>query len=110
MAFLSDADAVALLHQVLNNQVWHTALLRQIIKQGLKMADTLDEITADVANETTVEASLIKLLNGIAAQLISAGQDPTKLAALHASLLTNIASMTAAIQANTPAAPASPAP
>jgi len=83
-------------------------LLTTMQQAETDMADTLDEIVADVTKETTVENSLITLLNGIAGQLAAAGQDPVKLAALHTSLQANIAAMMTAITANTP--PPSPPP
>lgn len=76
-------------------------LLGLVLRKEQVVADTLDEIVADVASETTVENSIITLLNGIAAQLAAAQQDPAKLAALHASLTANIAAMTVAVTANT---------
>lgn len=80
-------------------------LLSLVLRKENAMADTLDEIVADVAQETTVEQSVLTLLNGIAAQLAAAAQDPAKLAALHTSLQANITALTAAVTANTSAAP-----
>ncbi len=64
----------------------------------------LDQLTADVTNNTTVEQSAITLLNGLSQQLKDAGTDPAKLAALQTSLETSTAALAAAITANTPAA------
>ena len=65
---------------------------------------TLDDIVADVATETTVDASIVTLCTNIAAQLKAAGQDQAKLDALHAALTGNISTIKAAVVANTPAA------
>ena len=65
----------------------------------------LDDLTAQVAANTTVEASAVTLIQGLAAQLAAAGTDPAKLASLQASLKTSADSLAAAITANTPAAP-----
>jgi len=57
-----------------------------------------------VANETTVEQSLITLFNGLAQQLKDAGSDPVAIQAVVDQLNQNAANMAAAITANTPAA------
>ncbi len=70
-----------------------------------EMAD-LTSLIAQVAENTTVEASAITLINGLAVQIAAAGTDPTKLAALQTQLKTSSDALAAAITANTPAAPA----
>jgi hypothetical protein len=75
-----------------------------IIKnQGTIMA-ALDDLTAQVAANTTVSQSALTLINGIAARITAAGTDPTKLAALTASLKSDDDALAAAVTANTPAA------
>jgi hypothetical protein len=81
-------------------------LLRAVIAQGEKMSKEFDDLTAEVAAETTVEASAITLIQGFAAQLAAAGTDPVKLKALTASIKTSSDALAAAVVANTPAAPA----
>jgi hypothetical protein len=66
---------------------------------------SIDDLTAQVAASTTVEASAVTLIQGLAARLAAAGTDPTKLAALGASLKTSADALAAAVTANTPAAP-----
>jgi hypothetical protein len=76
----------------------------------------LDALTADVAGETTVDASATTLINGIpgivaaaVAAATAAGATPAelaRLAALEATLQANVAPLQAAITANTPSAPA----
>jgi hypothetical protein len=65
---------------------------------------TLDDLVADVGQETTVDGSIVTLLNNLAAQLKAAGQDQAKLDALHLAIQGNIATIQAAVTANTPAA------
>ncbi len=64
----------------------------------------LDDLTAQVAKNTTVEESAVTLIKGLAAQLAAAGTDPAKLAALQQQLQTSGTDLAAAITANTPAA------
>jgi len=70
------------------------------------MSKELDDLTAQVAQNTTIEESAVTLINGLAAKITEAGTDPAKLAALSASLTTSANDLSAAIAANTPAAPA----
>lgn len=80
------------------------ALLRTIIQKEDQMSAELDALEAQVTENTTVEASAITLIQGIAAQLAAAAQDPAKVKALSASLKASSDSLAAAIAANTPAA------
>ena len=66
----------------------------------------IDDLTAQVAQNTSVEESAVTLINGLAAQLAAAGTDPAKLTALQTSLAASAKDLAAAITANTPAAPA----
>jgi hypothetical protein len=85
-------------------------LLRALLAQGEKMSKELDDLTAEVAAETTVEASAVTLIQGLAAQITAAGTDPAKLAALTTQIKTSSDALAAAVAANTPAAPPAPAP
>ena len=64
----------------------------------------LDTLTAEVARNTTVEASALALIQGLAAQIKSAGTDPVALKAITDSLTANDDALAAAVAANTPAA------
>ena len=66
----------------------------------------LDDLTANVTNNTSVIASAIALLGNLKALLDAAGTDPTKLQALSDTLAKDDAALVAAVTANTPAAPA----
>lgn len=72
----------------------------------------IDTLTAQVAQNTTVEQSAITLINGLAAQIAAAGTDPAKLDALQAQLKTSADALAAAVAANTvpPPPPPPPAP
>lgn len=75
------------------------------------MSAQLDTLTAAVAAEDTVIASLLALLNGLAAQIAAIpADDSAALAALAADIQAKTALMSAAVLANTPAAPVVPAP
>ena len=75
-----------------------------IIHMELKMSKELDDLTAEVAQDTTVEASAVTLIQGLAAQITAAGTDPAKLSALTASLTQSSTALASAVAANTPAA------
>lgn len=73
------------------------------------MSQALADLQAEVAAAVTVEQSAVTLVNGLAAQLaavIAAGNNDPALQALHDSLKTQTDALSAAITANTPAAPA----
>ncbi len=94
------------LDQVLLNQA-------QEQKTMAKLDDAITALTAQVATDTTVIASAVTLINGIAAQIAAAvaaataaGATPAQLAAITAlgtSLATSDAALAAAVAANTPA-------
>lgn len=65
----------------------------------------LDDLEAAVkANHDVIESAVV-LINGIADRITAAGVDQTKLDALVADLKTEDDSLSAAVAANTPAAP-----
>jgi hypothetical protein len=79
-----------------------------------KMAIDLTALTAEVANNTSVDASIVQLVQNLAAQIaaIPPSTDPTTQAALDAltaTLKTNDGGIAAAVVKNTPAAPPSAA-
>lgn len=71
------------------------------------MAD-LSQLQAEVANNTSVEASAVALLGGLKAALDAAGTDPVALAAIRQQLADNDGALAAAVTANTPAADVPP--
>ncbi len=68
----------------------------------------LATLTADVQAETELDNAAIALINGLAAQITAAGTDPAALKALTDSMEANAAALSAAVAANTPAAPPAP--
>lgn len=70
------------------------------------MATDLTNITDQVTNTTTVEASAVTLLNDLAARLIAAKTDPAAIQALADQLKGGADNLAAAIVANTPSDPA----
>ena len=72
------------------------------------VSDAFDALSASVARQTTVTASALTLIQGFSAQLAAAGSDPTKLAALKATVDANDDALAAAVAANTPAASPTP--
>lgn len=69
------------------------------------MAANLDELTAEVERNTSVDQGAIALLEGLKAQLDAAGNDPAKLQALKDQLAASSDALAAAVTANTPADP-----
>ena len=75
------------------------------IKRKNIMSSEFDALTAQVAANTTVEGSAATLIAAIAAQL-AAEPTPAQVSALAAQLKTSADALSAAVVANTPAAPA----
>lgn len=75
------------------------------------MAQDLATLTAQVAQNVTVEGSALTLINGLAAQLAAAiaSGNPAALDALQQQLAASATSLAAAVAANTPAATPPPA-
>jgi hypothetical protein len=67
------------------------------------LAQALADLNAAVTNEGTVEASIVTLLQGLAAQIGAVSTDPAAIEAIVAQINTNAATMAAAVTANTPA-------
>ena len=65
----------------------------------------VDDVLADVQDESTVIGSVEQLLTNLSAQLAAAGTDPAKLAQVKSAIDANKARLSAAVVANTPAAP-----
>jgi peptidoglycan hydrolase CwlO-like protein len=75
--------------------------------QGVTVMKELDDLTTQVAQNTSVEESAVQTLNGLAQQIADLKNDPAKLQALSDSLKASATDLAAAIAANTPAAPPS---
>jgi hypothetical protein len=86
-----------------------TAVVRALIQREGDLMKTFAQLQADVAANTTVDASVVTLVSGLVSQLqalSAAGTpvDPAAIDALATQLETNTASLSAAVTANTPAA------
>lgn len=77
--------------------------LAPILKLLTKIMALLDDLTAQVARNTTVQQSAIVLLQGLKAKLDAAGTDPVKLAELSAQIGKNTDDLATAVTVNTPA-------
>jgi len=74
-------------------------------KQEIEMSKELDDLTAQVAANSTVVGSAIALINGIADRITAAGVDVAKLQALTDELRTQDEALGTAVVSNTPVTP-----
>jgi len=83
-------------------------LLTRLIGQGVVMMATLDDIKQAVADEKTVEDSVLALLTNVEQQLKDAiaQNDPAAMQAVVDQIAANKRAMADAVAANTAAAPA----
>ena len=72
------------------------------------MSAELDALTAQVAQNTSIEGSAVTLIQGLASQIAAVAEDPAQVKALTSQLATSATALAAAITANTPSAPAAP--
>lgn len=84
------------------------ALLEKLVSLEGKIMARLDDIAAEVTAQKTVVASVATLLQQLHDQLVSAGTDQAKLNQLAADIQANTDALSAAVVANTPAAPPAP--
>ena len=77
--------------------------LDEILRGERKMSAQLDALQAQVEQNTNLEASAVTLIEGLAAQIADAANDPVQIAALSAKLQTSATALAAAITANTTA-------
>jgi len=82
-------------------------LLKQIVTKENQIMASIQDVTAAIANESTVDDSIIALLNGIVQQLkdAQASNDPAALDAVVAGIQANTQKIQDAVTANTPVAP-----
>ncbi len=87
-------------------------LLKEILHKENKIMATIQDVQAAVAAESTVDDSIIALLNGIVQQLkdAQASGDPAALDAVVQGIQANTAKLQAAVTANTPAPAPVPTP
>ena len=87
-------------------------MVQQLLTLEKRMAVDFTAITAEVARQTTVDASIVQLLDNVVAALaaIAPSTDPATQAsidALRATIASNDDAIAAAVVKNTPATPAS---
>jgi hypothetical protein len=86
-----------------------TLAIQQILLKGVTtMAADLTALTAQVVENTQLEGSAVQLIQNIAAQMAAARNDPIAVQALVDKLQASATALSAAVIANTPAAPVSP--
>lgn len=84
--------------------------LNTLVAQGKTMGAELDDLTNRVSDMRSVEQGAVTLLNGLSQQIASLKTDPAALQQLADDLASQSTELAAAVAANTPAAPAPPAP
>jgi len=86
------------------------SLLKTILEKEKATMATLADIKAKVDAEKTVEDSIVTLLTSVSQQLKDAiaSNDPAAMQAIADELDANTAALSAAVTANTPAAPVEP--
>jgi len=92
-------------------------LARLIDERTSTMADAIADLqaeianlTAEVAKDTSVESSALKLIQGFNAQLSAVEAGTQSIAGLRSQLMTSADALANAVAANTAPAPAAPAP
>ena len=83
-------------------------MLRQLLEQGQQIMASLQDIRQAVADEKTVEDSVLALLTSVEQQLKNAiaSNDPAAMQAIVDDITAHKQAMADAVAANTPAAPA----
>lgn len=79
-------------------------LLQLVLLQEAQMANTLDDALAEISQESTLEDSILAIVTNLQAQVAAAGGNQAKIDAVFAAAQANVAKLTAAVTANTPAA------
>jgi hypothetical protein len=96
-------------HRQLNILVRIENKLDALIKRGVIMSATLDDIIQATSDEKTVLDSFTTFVEGLQSQINSANGNQTKIDTIFANIQANKAEAAAALLINTPAAPAAPA-
>jgi outer membrane murein-binding lipoprotein Lpp len=81
------------------------AKLDQLIREGQTMSAEIDALAAQVEKNTELEASAVTLIEGLAARIEAAQDDPVRLRALTDELRQKADVLATAITTNTPPAP-----
>lgn len=81
-----------------------------LLKEEHKVTAELQALADQVAQNTNLEQSGIRLIQGLAAQISAAADNPQQIRMLTSQLQQSAAALTSAMTANTPAADQPPAP
>ena len=99
-------DALIIEMAVIRSNISNVVTMLQASAEKEKhMTKELDVLQAAVEENTSLDNSIITLVDGLAVQIAALKDDPAKLAALAASLKASSAAISAAITANTPVPP-----
>lgn len=79
-------------------------LLKQILRKERKLMTLIEDLQREVAELTTVNDSVVTLLQNLKAQLEAAGTDPAKLQEIVNALDAQATRLADAVVANTPSA------
>lgn len=82
------------------------AMLVRLTTTGATIIMTIQDLKTQVEKNTAIEESAVTLIQGLAAQIKAAQNDPAAIQALADELTKSAADLAGAITANTPAAPA----
>jgi hypothetical protein len=85
-------------------QVYTSIAIRQSKRREDKILADLDNLSAQVEKNTTVEESAVTLISGLAAQIAALKNDPVALQGLVDRLNSSATDLANAVAANTPAA------
>jgi hypothetical protein len=100
---LSDIKAILVRMELRQRQ--HTALLNFLRIGEQIMSQEMDQLVSAVETNTTVDQSVLTFLQGVAQQITDAAGDRAKSLQLAATVKASTDAVTAALLANTPAAP-----
>jgi hypothetical protein len=100
---LSDIKAILVRMELRQRQ--HTALLNFLRIGEEIMSQEMDQLVSAVETNTTVDQSVLTFLQGVAQQISDAAGDRAKSLQLAATVKASTDAVTAALLANTPAAP-----
>lgn len=102
------SDIMATLVRMELRQRQHTHQLNILTLGEQIMSQEMDQLVAAVTVNTTVDQSVLTFLAGVAQQITDAAGDRAKSLALAAAVKQSTDAVTAALLANTPAAPPTP--
>jgi hypothetical protein len=94
-------DPIAALSSKLDDQ---TKLLLSLMTKVNSIMATMQDVQAAVAAETTIDASAVALIKGLAAQVAALAPNQAAIDALASQIQAQSADLAAAVASNTPAA------